>query len=168
MGLHMLTVAWMQKEYLLSSVPQNWTHFFNSGKLNSYFWVQKTELIFLSPEKLKSPAWNTWQKKIRKNRPKHVQNTCGHFWKRFWAFLEFEFFFENLPRLDPPWNTEQFFLSKKKPQNTFGHLGTILDNFRTLNFFSLFPWNFSKSLPQSLSPENRTHFFKSWKLISYF
>ena len=21
--------------------------------------------------------------------PKHVQNTFGHFWERFWAFLEF-------------------------------------------------------------------------------
>ena len=104
----------------------------------------------------------------KKNATKHVQNKFGHFWKRVWAFLGFWIFFENLPRLDPPWNIEQIFLSKKMPQNTFGHLGTILDNFRTLNFFSLFPWKFSKSLPQNLSPENRTHFFKSWKLISYF
>ena len=26
--------------------------------------------------------------------PKHVQNTFGHFWERFWAFLEFLNFFD--------------------------------------------------------------------------
>ncbi len=57
------------------------------------------------------PPWNTWQKKsfrkkfqntfghndfwnfekkvFEKINPKHVQNTFGHFWERFWAFLEF-------------------------------------------------------------------------------
>ncbi len=25
----------------------------------------------------------------KKTTPKHVQNTFGHFWERFWAFLEF-------------------------------------------------------------------------------
>ena len=33
-----------------NSSPENWTQI---------FWVRKTELIFLSPENLKSPAWNT-------------------------------------------------------------------------------------------------------------
>ena len=126
MVLRMLTVAWMQKEYLLSSVPQDWTHIFNSGKLNSYFWVQKTELIFLSPEKLKSPAWNTWQKKIRKNRPKHVQNTCGHFWKRFWAFLEFWIFFWKFSETRPPHGTlNNFFVEKNAPK----HVWTLGNNF---------------------------------------
>ncbi len=26
---------------------------------------------------------------FEKNTPKHVQNTFGHFWERFWAFLDF-------------------------------------------------------------------------------
>ena len=31
-----------------------------------------------------------WAKKIfGKVNPKHVQNTFGHFWERFWAFLQF-------------------------------------------------------------------------------
>ena len=49
---------------------------------------------------------------------KHFQNTFGHFWERFWAFLEFWKifdFFENFRRLDPPWNTGQKNFSKKSP-----------------------------------------------------
>ena len=35
-----------------------------------------------------STPWNTGQNKIfEKINPKHVQNTFGHFWERFWAFL---------------------------------------------------------------------------------
>ena len=31
-----------------------------------------------------------WAKKIlEKINPKHVQNTFGHFWERFWAFFQF-------------------------------------------------------------------------------
>ncbi len=37
--------------------------------------LQKKILIFLKNR----PSWN----------PKHVQNTFGHFWERFWAFLQF-------------------------------------------------------------------------------
>ena len=72
---------------------------------------------------------------FRKIAPKHVQNTFGHFWGRFRAFLKFlKIFdlFENFRRLDPPWNTgqkkffERFraFFRKNYPkhvQNTFGH-----------------------------------------------
>ena len=54
---------------------------------------RKTELMFSSPENLKSPAWNTGQKKIRKIAPKHVQNMFGLFWERFLALLEFWNFF---------------------------------------------------------------------------
>ena len=99
MELRILTVAWMQKECLLSIVSKNWTLIFKSGNLSSYFWVQKTELIILSPENLKSRAWNTGQKKIRINRPKafskHVwtllETIKGIFWilKFFWFFWNF-------------------------------------------------------------------------------
>ena len=30
-----------------------------------------------------------WAKIFEKFAPKHVQNTFGYFWERFWAFLEF-------------------------------------------------------------------------------
>ena len=33
--------------------------------------------------------WKTGQKIFGKFAPKHVQNTFGYFWERFWAFLEF-------------------------------------------------------------------------------
>ena len=33
--------------------------------------------------------WKTGQKVFEKFAPKHVQNTFGYFWERFWAFLEF-------------------------------------------------------------------------------
>ena len=138
MGLRMLTVAWMQKEYLLSSVPQNWTHFFNSGKLNSYLWVQKTELIFLSPEKLKSPAWNTWQKKLGKIAQSMFRTRVDTFGNDFGLFWNFEFFLENLPRLDHPWNTEQSFLSKKYPKtrlDTWERFWTILEFWIFFHFF---------------------------------
>ena len=29
------------------------------------------------------------KKKLEKINPKPVQNTIGHFWERFWAFLQF-------------------------------------------------------------------------------
>ena len=41
MELRILTVAWMQKECLLSNVSQNWTLIFNSGKLNSFFLISR-------------------------------------------------------------------------------------------------------------------------------
>ena len=47
-------------------------------------------LIFLKifEDSTDSP-WNTGQKKFEKINPKYVQNTFGHFWERFWAFLQF-------------------------------------------------------------------------------
>ena len=77
-----------------------------------------------------NPPWNTGQEKfLEKITPKHVENTCGHFWERFPAFLEFCKFFDFLKpfrRLDPPWNTGQKNFSKNLPQNTFK---TIFDTF---------------------------------------
>ena len=35
------------------------------------------------------PPWKTGEKILKKFAPKHVQNTFGCFWERFWAFLEF-------------------------------------------------------------------------------
>ncbi len=54
-----------------------------------HFWIFENFLIFLKifEDSLDRP-WNTGQKKFffEKNTPKHVQNTFGHFWERFWAF----------------------------------------------------------------------------------
>ena len=72
---------------------------------------------------------------------KHVQDTFGQFWERFWAILQFWKFFDFLKtfqKLYPPWNTEQKKFSNKLPQNMFK---TRLDNFG--NDFGLF-WNFEK------------------------
>ena len=75
---------------------------------------------------------------------KHVQNTFGHFWERFfWAFLNFwkffNFFTKTFRRVDPPWNTGQKNFSKKLPQNMFktllDNLGTILGIFGILKIF---------------------------------
>ncbi len=76
-------------------------------------------------------------------------NDFGHFW-----------ICGIFRRLDLPWNTGKKFFSKKMPQNTFEHLKTILDIFRTLKFFCFFSWVFSKYLPQILSPENWIQFFQ--------
>ena len=85
-----------------------------------------------------------WAKKIfEKNTPKLVQNTFGHFWEQFWAFMELRNFFDLLKtfrRLDPPWNTGQKKFSKNLPQNTFK---TIFDTFG--NDFGHF-WSFEKFL----------------------
>ena len=71
-------------------------------------------------------------------------NDFGPFW-----------IFEIFRRLDLPWNTGESFFSKKMPQNTFGHLRTILDSFRNLQPSGFFSWIFSKYLPRNLSPGNR-------------
>ena len=130
--------------------PENWTHIFKS---------RKTE----EPRK---------EHLAKKNSEKSPKACSDHVWTLLETFLGFfgilNFFLKICRDSTPHGTLNNFFCRKKMPQNTFGHLGTILDNFRTLNFFSIFPWNFSKSLPHNLSPENQTHFLKSWKLISYF
>ena len=152
--------------------PENWPHIFKSrksekpcmehlakklGKIASkhvqntfgHFWRRLWSIwnfenlliffeIFQNPT-LHGTRGNFFSKKMPQNMFKSSLDTFGNDFGLFW---DFEFFFENLPRLDPPWNTEQFFLSKKMPQNTFGQLGTILDNFRTLNFFFTFSLKF--------------------------
>ena len=159
MGLRILTVAWMQKESLLSIVSENWTHIFKSRKFEK-------------------PCMDYWAKKNGKIAIKHVQNTFGHFWDRFWAFLEFWIFFhffENFRWINRTMSKKTF--PKKMPQDTLGHWGTILDIFRTLNVFWFFSWIISKSLPQKksgklnsnfLSTENWTHIFIFGNLNSIF
>ncbi len=46
-------------------------------------------LVFLKISKNR-PSMEHWAKIFfGKITPKHVQNTFGHFWERFWAFFDF-------------------------------------------------------------------------------
>ena len=55
-----------------------------------HFCIFEKFLIFFENFRRIDPPWKTEQKKIfEKINPKHVQNTFGHFWERFWAFLQF-------------------------------------------------------------------------------
>ena len=139
MELRTLTVALMHKKWLLSIVSENWAHIFKSGRLNSYFWIRESEHITSSPENLKRPAGNTGQRKIRKIAPRHVQNTFGLFWERFWAFLQFWIFFWFLRKLSTtPWNTgHKNFFRKIAPKHV-RTLGNVFGHFGTLKFFDFF------------------------------
>ena len=89
------------------------------------------------------PSMEHWAKSFfEKITLKHLQNTFGHFWEQFWAFLDFWNFFdflENSRRLDPPWITGQKLFRKNHPKTTSKHvwtlLGTILGKFGFLKFF---------------------------------
>ena len=134
MGLRILTVAWMQKESLLSTVSENWT------------------LIFKS-RKSEKPCMDYWAKKIGKIAPKHVQNTFGHFWKWLRAICELWCFFdcfENFRSLDYPWNTGRNCFSEKSPQNmfkaSFDKIGNDFGHLWNFEFFLIF-WKFFKTRP---------------------
>ena len=63
----------------LDTFGNDFGHFCNSDKF----------FIFLKISE-ESTLMEHWAKRIfEKINPKHVQNTFGHFWERFWAFLEF-------------------------------------------------------------------------------
>ncbi len=55
-----------------------------------HFWIFENFLIFLKIFE-DSTLHGTLGKSFfsKKNTRKHVQNTFGHFWERFWAFLDF-------------------------------------------------------------------------------
>ena len=86
--------------------------------------------------------------------PKHVQNTFGHFWERFWAFLDFRKFFdffENISKTRPSmehWARKNF--EKYYPKTCSKHVwtlwGTNLGIFGILKIFWFFE-NISKTRP---------------------
>ena len=109
--------------------------------------------------------------------PKHVQNTFGHLWERFWVCLEFWKifdFFENFRQLDPPWNTGQknFFkkITPKHVQNTFGQLWerfwVCLEFWKIFDFFENFrqldpPWNTGqKNFFKKINPKHVQNTFE--------
>ncbi len=54
-----------------------------------HFSIFENFLIFLKIFEDSTPMEHWAKKFFEKYTPKHVQNTFGHFWERFWAFLEF-------------------------------------------------------------------------------
>ena len=109
------------------------------GTILGIFGILENSWFFWNISKTR-PSMEHWaEKKFKKITLRHLQNTFGHFWERFWAFLEYwKFFdlFESFRWLDPPWNTGQKNLSKKSPLNLFK---TRWDTF--WNDFGHF-WNF--------------------------
>ena len=73
-------------------------------------------------------------------------------------FLKFFVFFWKYSKTRPSMKHWANFFSKKLLRNTFGHSGTILDTFGTLNYFWFFSSIISKS--QKVSPENWTQIFQ--------
>ncbi len=130
-----LRKKFFRKNYPKTCSKHVWTLL---GTILSIFGILKIFWFFWNFSKTR-PSMEHWAKNFfGKITPKHVQNTFGHFWERFWAFLEywkFFDFFEIFRRLDPPWNTGQKFFSEKLPQNMFK---TRLDTFG--NDFGHF-WN---------------------------
>ena len=62
----------------------------NFGNDFGLFWNFEEFLIFLKIFEDSTLHETLGKKKVfEKINPKHVQNTFGHFWERFWAFLEF-------------------------------------------------------------------------------
>ncbi len=118
-----------------------------------HFWNFETFLVFFENYRRLDHPWNTGRNFFfGKNAPKHVQSKFGQFCERFWAFLDFWNFSKTRTSMEH-WG--KFFFRKKMLQNTFGHLRTILDSFRSLKPSWFFSWIFSKYLPWILSPENR-------------
>ena len=113
------------------------------------FSVQKTDLIFLSLETLKSPAWNTRQKNSEKSPQSMFKTRLDTFendFGQFWNLDNFLIFFWTFSKPDPPWNTGQFFFQKKChktcSKQIWTILGTILGFFAILNFLWFFCKNF--------------------------
>ena len=120
------------------------------------------------------PSMEHWVKKVYERvTQKHVQNTFGHFWERFWAFLDFRkffYFFENISKTRPSmehWAKKVYEkITQKHVQNTFGHFWERFWAFLEFwNFFDFLktirrldpPWNtgqknfFEKSTPKTCS-----------------
>ena len=104
-----------RKNHPKTSSKQVWTLL---GTILGLFGILKIFWFFGKFSKTR-PSTEHWAKSFfEKITLKQLQNTFGHFWGRFWAFLElwnFLNFFANFRKLDPPWNTGQKIFSKKSP-----------------------------------------------------
>ena len=125
---------------VFEKVPQNMfkTPLDNLGSILGVFGILKFFWFFKNISKTRH-FMEHWAKKIsEKITSKHVQNTFGHFWERFWAFLEFwkllifwKYFEDST--LHGTLGKKNF--SKKVPQNMFK---TLLDNlWKVLGVFGI-------------------------------
>ncbi len=76
------------KNFFSKKIPQNMfkTHLDTFGNDFGHFSIFEKFLIFLKIFE-ESTLHEHWAKNsFEKITPKHVQNTFGHFWERFWAF----------------------------------------------------------------------------------
>ncbi len=163
MEMRTLTVALMQKKWLLGIVSENWTHVYKSGKLNSFFWISRFWTHKFKSRRSEMPCREHWAKNFSeillqrkfKRRLDNFGNDFGHF-RNFETFL---IFFGYFRKPGPPWNTGQtFFFEKivtKHVQNKFGQFWKRFWAF--LQFWVFFNfWKFSKT-PQNTGQKN---FFK--------
>ena len=131
----------------------------NFGNDYGPFWKFEVFLTFLKPFEdsiLHGTRGTSFvSKKSLQNMFKTRLHTFGNVFGLFWK-LEIIWLFWNFSKTRPSMEHWAKKISKEKPQNTFGHLGTISNNFRTLKFFWFFSWIISKSLPRKLNPDNWT------------
>ncbi len=79
------------QNFFSGKIPQNMfkTRLDTFGNDFGHFSIFENFLIFLKISKNR-PSMEHWAKIFfGKITPKHVQNTFGHFWERFWAFFDF-------------------------------------------------------------------------------
>ena len=78
-------------ESFSEKLPQNTfrTRLDTFGNDFRLFWNFENFWYFFENFRRLDPPWKTGQKFFEKFAPKHVPNTFGYFWERFWAFLEF-------------------------------------------------------------------------------
>ncbi len=79
------------KSFFWKKTPENMfkTRLDTFGNDFGHFWNFENFFDFFENFRRLDPPWNTGQKTFRKITPKHVQSTFGHFWERFWEFLDF-------------------------------------------------------------------------------
>ena len=119
---------------VFEKVPQNMfkTPLDNLGMILGVFGILKFFWFFKNISKTRH-FMEHWAKKIsEKITSKHVQNTFGHFWERFWAFLEFwkllifwKYFEDST--LHGTLGKKNF--SKKYPKTCSKHFWTIWERF---------------------------------------
>ncbi len=73
------------KIFFSEKLPQNMLKTRLDTFVNDFdhFWNIEKVLIFLKLSKTRSSMEHWAKKSFRKNTPKHVQNTFGHFWEQF-------------------------------------------------------------------------------------
>ncbi len=79
------------KSFFWKKTPENMfkTRLDTFGNDFGHFWNFENFLIFLKIFEDSTLHGTLGKKLFEKITPKHVQSTFGHFWERFWEFLDF-------------------------------------------------------------------------------